>query len=98
MASSVSATNKKGIGVLKWVVALGVPLAILCFAPFDMILRSYLAISLGGILFWALQVIPEPITGLLIPILFCIAGVASPDVAFAPWSMILPWLVSLWVK
>lgn len=93
MASSVSATNKKGIEVLKWVVALGVPLAILCFAPFDMILRSYLAISLGGILFWALQVIPEPITGLLIPILFCIAGVASPDVAFAPWSMILPWLV-----
>ena len=43
--------------------------------------------------FWAFQVIPEAITGLLIPILFCIVGVATPDIAFTPWSMILPWLV-----
>ena len=61
--------------------------------PFDAVLRAYLAISLGGILFWAFQVIPEPITGLLIPILFCIVGVVTPDIAFTPWSMILPWLV-----
>ena len=52
-------------------------------------LRAYLAISLGGILFWAFQVIPEPITGLLIPILFCIVGVVTPDIAFTPWSMIV---------
>ena len=94
MASSTSIKgNSNTVTIIKWVIALGIPLAIVAFAPFDMLLRSYLAISLGGILFWALQVIPEPITGLLIPILFCIAGVASPETAFTPWSMILPWLV-----
>ena len=78
---------------LKWVISLGVPAAIWFLTPFDTVLRAYLAISLGGILFWAFQVIPEPITGLLIPILFCIIGVVTPDIAFTPWSMILPWLV-----
>lgn len=79
--------------VFKWIISLGIPMAIWFFTPFDTVLRAYLAISLGGILFWAFQVIPEPITGLLIPILFCIVGIATPEIAFTPWSMILPWLV-----
>lgn len=78
---------------IRWAISLGVPAAIWFLTPFDAVLRAYLAISLDGILFWAFQVIPEPITGLLIPILFCIVGVVTPDIAFTPWSMILPWLV-----
>ena len=93
---AVSTVNKNRFSTLdsvKWIISLGAPAAIWFLTPFDAILRAYLAISLGGILFWAFQVIPEAITGLLIPILFCIVGVATPDISFTPWSMILPWLV-----
>ncbi len=92
-SSTLNKNNSVSLTALKWIIGLGIPLAIVLFTPFNMTLRLYMAITLGGILFWALQLIPEPITGLLIPILFCIAGVVSPETAFTPWSMILPWLV-----
>ena len=92
-ASTVNKNSFSTLDGIKWLISLGVPAAIWFLTPFDAVLRAYLAISLGGILFWAFQVIPEAITGLLIPILFCIVGVATPDIAFTPWSMILPWLV-----
>ncbi len=90
--ATLNAKQARILGV-KWIVALGIPLAVFFFTPFDFILRAYLAITLGAILFWALQVIPEAITGLLLPILFCLTGVATPESAFSSWSMILPWLV-----
>lgn len=92
MSNAISGKTKNLLA-LKWVVAVGVPLGVFFLAPFDFVLRAYLAITLGAILFWALQVIPEAITGLLLPILFCLVGVATPDLAFSSWSMILPWLV-----
>lgn len=91
--SNATASKMSGTMAIKWTFSLGLPLAVFFFTPFDTMLRAYLAISLGAILFWALQVIPEAITGLLIPILFCIAGVVTPEEAFSSWSMILPWLV-----
>ena len=92
-ASTVNEKSFSALDGIKWLISLAVPAAIWFLTPFEAVLRAYLAISLGGILFWAFQVIPEAITGLLIPILFCIVGVATPDIAFTPWSMILPWLV-----
>lgn len=91
--SSVTSGKVNSLLAVKWTVALGVPLSIFFLSPFDFVLRAYLAVTLGAILFWALQLIPEAITGLLIPILFCLIGVATPDLAFSSWSMILPWLV-----
>ncbi len=93
--SNATLSNNKQVGMLalKWVICLGVPLGLFFLAPFDFVLRAYIAISLGGILFWAFQIIPEAITGLLLPILFCIVGVVPTETAFSSWSMILPWLV-----
>lgn len=92
MSNVVTGSAKRTLAI-KWIIALGIPFTVFFLTPFDTILRAYLAISLGAILFWALQIIPEAITGLLLPILLCIAGVATPELAFSSWSMILPWLV-----
>ncbi|MDO4281987.1 MAG: SLC13 family permease, partial [Peptococcaceae bacterium] len=91
--SNATISRSQSIFALKWLAALGVPMLVFFLTPFDVMLRAYLAISLGAILFWALQVIPEAITGLLIPILFCIVGIVDETTAFTSWSMILPWLV-----
>ena len=81
------------IGASQWLISLAIPMLIFMMAPFDYTMLAYLAITVGAILFWVFALIPEPITGLLIPILFCLVGVSKPETAFKAWSSIMPWLV-----
>lgn len=85
--------SKKPMAMLQWAITILVPLMIYFCTPLDYAGRAFLAITATAVILWIFALIPENITGLLIPISFVLFGVAEPELAFKPWAQILPWLV-----
>ncbi|SHK44250.1 SLC13 family permease [Desulforamulus aeronauticus] len=91
--SVVMDSKNRNMAILQWAITILVPLIIYLYTPLDYAGRTFLAITATGVVLWIFALIPENITGLLIPICFVLFGVAAPEVAFRPWAQILPWLV-----
>ncbi|WP_297597156.1 SLC13 family permease [uncultured Cetobacterium sp.] len=53
----------------------------------------FFVITIFAILLWCFSLIPDAITGLLLPTLYVIFKVSSPAVAFKAWTSTIPWLV-----
>lgn len=53
----------------------------------------FFIITIFAVLLWCFSLIPDAITGLLLPVLYVIFKVSSPSVAFKPWTSTIPWLV-----
>lgn len=53
----------------------------------------FFIITIFAVLLWCFSLIPDAITGLLLPVLYVIFKVSSPNVAFKPWTSTIPWLV-----
>ncbi|GAB6181291.1 SLC13 family permease [Desulfotomaculum defluvii] len=92
MSNAMNCKNKN-MAIFQWAITILVPLIIYLFVPLDYAGRAFLAITATAVTLWIFALIPENITGLLIPISFVLFGVAEPEVAFKPWAQILPWLV-----
>ncbi|ABO48910.1 sodium/sulphate symporter [Desulforamulus reducens MI-1] len=92
MEQAINSKNKN-INYIQWAITILVPIIIYLFTPLDYAGKTFLAITATCVILWVFALIPENITGLLIPISFVLFGVAEPEVAFKPWAQILPWLV-----
>lgn len=53
----------------------------------------FFVITVFAVLLWCFSLIPDAITGLLLPTLYVVFKVASPNTAFKPWTSTIPWLV-----
>lgn len=53
----------------------------------------FFVITLFAVLLWSFSLIPDAITGLLLPTLYVIFKVAPPSIAFKSWTSTIPWLV-----
>ena len=53
----------------------------------------FFIITIFAVLLWCFSLIPDAITGLLLPVLYVIFKVSSPNVAFKSWTSTIPWLV-----
>lgn len=53
----------------------------------------FFIITVFGVLLWCFSLIPDSITGLLLPALYVIFKVTTPNIAFKPWTSTIPWLV-----
>lgn len=85
-------TNKTGV---KWAAAALVPaLFFIAAADSDMTAtyRSFFTITLWAALAWALDILPDAVVGLLVPVLFILAKVATPAQVFSPWFSGVPWI------
>lgn len=53
----------------------------------------FFIITVFGVLLWCFSLIPDSITGLLLPALYVIFKVTTPNIAFKSWTSTIPWLV-----
>lgn len=49
--------------------------------------------TIFAVLLWCFSLIPDAITGLLLPVLYIVFKVSTPNIAFKPWTSTIPWLV-----
>lgn len=81
---------------LKWALVLVLPLIVYFIIPansiFTVEMRMFIAITLGAVLLWAMNLMPVYISGLLLTMLFILLKVAPQDVVLAPWTGSVVWL------
>lgn len=86
--------NKKQ--ALSWLISLLIPLIIL-FIPtsesFTPEIRTFLALTTGAVLLWATEPIHTIVPALMLPPLYVLTGLSTPDVVFSSWSGAIPWLL-----
>lgn len=51
----------------------------------------FFIITVFGVLLWCFSLIPDSITGLLLPALYVIFKVTTPNIAFKPWTSTITW-------
>ncbi len=90
--------NKLGFNktTFYWIIAIVLPILILFIpvtAHFTSQIRLFFALSLGGILFWAFEIVPNLIVSLILPVLYLIFNLAPANVVFGSWSNYIPWIM-----
>lgn len=82
--------------VLKWAVALGIP-AVVLFLPeqgaFTHEIKLFLCLTLWGVLTFGLELLPNAVTAILLPIGYLILNLSSFELVYAPWTTNIPWMV-----
>ena len=78
---------------LKWAVTLVVPLA-LGIVPLriSIPMQAYLALTLWAVLMWMFRLIPEGMVGALLPVLYLLFKVGTPQQVFQGWQSGVPWI------
>ena len=80
---------------LQWCATIGIPLAIALTPPtplFTKQILNFLAVTIWAMISWMFGIIPEMIVGFALPVMYIMAGVAKPQVAFSPWLTNVPWI------
>lgn len=80
---------------LKWAAAIGLPaLFYIAAASTDVYYtyRAFFAITMWAALAWALDILPDAVVGLLVPVFYILAKVATPAQVFSPWFTGVPWI------
>ncbi len=81
---------------LYWIISIALPILLLFLptsAQFTSQIKLFFALSLGGILFWAFEIVPNLIVSLILPVLYLIFNLAPADVVFSSWSNYIPWIM-----
>lgn len=89
-----TAVNKKKIAA--WLVSLLVPVAIFLVPTSEQFtpeIRLFLAITVGAVLLWATEPIHTIVPALILPPMYILTGLGTPDLVFASWSQAIPWLL-----
>lgn len=95
MAANVQIKIDKGY-VLKWVVMLLVPAAILLIPVNEVFtgqMKCFFAITLFGILSFVLEPFDYSVGALFMMVAFVLAGVAPMEKIFSPFTKTVPWMV-----
>lgn len=98
IAASVTAVGHSSSPLkvkIQWLITLGIPIA-LAFVPttavFTKPISLFLSITLWAMFSWMFSLVPETVVGFILPILYIVAGVATPNDAFSPWLSNVPWV------
>ncbi len=94
-AAQLSSAEKR-TAVLKWLLALGIPLIVFCVpetASFDHSIKLFLCLTLWGVISFALELLPNAIVAIILPIGYCMLSLTEWDTAFRPWTTNIPWMV-----
>lgn len=80
---------------LQWCATIGIPVTIALIPPtpvFTKQILMFLAVTIWAMISWMFGIIPEMIVGFALPVMYIMAGVATPQVAFSPWLTNVPWI------
>lgn len=81
---------------LYWILSIGLPILLLLIpttANFTSPKRLFFALTLGAILLWAFEIVPNLIVSLILPVLYLTLGLAPANVIFGSWSSYIPWII-----
>ncbi len=81
---------------VRWLVVLGVPSLVYYSCHIFGVKESYglfFTITAWAASAWALEVLPEAIVGLVVPVLFILGKVAGPSQVLSPWLTGVPWAI-----
>ncbi len=80
-----------------WILSLAIPVLILLTAGGEGITRSmvlFLALTAWAVICWATEILPAPMVGIILPILYFSAKIAPAPIALAkPFATVIPWAV-----
>ncbi|MFM9413855.1 SLC13 family permease [Peptococcus simiae] len=82
--------------VISAIVCFILPLFILLIptgATFTPAIRLFLVITLMGVLCWAVDIVPQGVPAILMPIAYLLFGIAPAPVIFGVWSEPIPWMM-----
>ncbi len=89
-------TKKEYAGMIKWAAALGIP-AIVFFLPeqgaFTHEIKLFLCLTLWGVLCFGMELLPNAVTAILLPVGYLMLNLSSFELVFAPWTTNIPWMV-----
>lgn len=75
----------------KWLISLLITVAPL-FLSVSLSIRLYLMITFWAIMMWMFELVPEAVVGILIPVLYVLCKVTTPQIAFSGWMASTPWI------
>lgn len=94
---SIQINNKMSTKtMLFWAIAVAFPALILIMPTnevFTSDIRAFCAITACAILLFAFEIVHFFIPVIILPIAYILAGIAPNEVAFAPWTGTMPWMM-----
>lgn len=95
MSVSVTEARMSKSMIFKWIVAIGLPAAILLIPANEVLTRDvklFLAITLWAILCFAMELLDNTVPAILLPFLYCLLGLAPLELVLSPWTAEIPWM------
>lgn len=95
MSTSLS-TKASRVDILKMVVTIGLPLAIMLIPVnevFTMQLKLYFVVTLAAILAFAFENFNQTLVALALPFAYTLFNIVPANVAFSPWASNVVWMV-----
>ena len=93
-APAAPGANRKAL--VSWVVTLTLPLAIMLVPTgeaFTADIRAFFAITVLGVCLFCFGQIDNAVSGILMMLLYIVAGVAPLSTVFSAWTMEIPWYI-----
>ena len=88
--------NSKTKNLIKWAITLLIPLILYFAVPITETItpqiRSFIVVTMLGILAWMFELLPAFVTGLVMTILYILTKAADGNTAFASWTNQIVWL------
>ena len=96
MSTNLQGTAKNSAAIIKWLITLGVPLALFMIPTnetFTQEIRLFLFLTLVAIFIVAFESLNYIVPGILLPAFYALTGLVPVNVAFAGWSSYMPWMI-----
>ena len=98
-SKETAAENTSGLAgkkeLIYWAIIVIAPLLVMVVPTGEIFtpeIRKFLAITLGAILIFAFETLPQMIPAILLPVAYVISGIAPEQAVFGPWSTSVPWM------
>ena len=87
---------KSHSGMLKWAFVIAVPFLVFCLPENDIFTHSiklFLCLTLWGVMTFAMELLPNIIPAIVLPIGYVMLSLTGFETVFRPWTTNIPWMV-----
>lgn len=95
MSMAVAEEKMSNTLKMKWVIAILLPAMILLIPQGEVFTREiklFLAVTLWGILCFAMELLDNTVPAILLPFMYVLLDIAPMELVLAPWTLEIPWM------
>ena len=95
MSMAVAEEKMSTAQKVKWLIAVILPVCILLIpegSVFTREIKWFLAVTLWGILCFAMELLDNTVPAILLPFMYVLLGIAPMELVLAPWTAEIPWM------